>query len=164
MIKKIIAIILSLFGRTAEADKKTTEVDLTKIKKNIHLVSVKDTDLKKISKKYLGLPYVWGGNTTKDGGFDCSGLVLQILRDTLKEDIPDMTASRMSDYLEKFLKYKKSQAPFKEDDILFYKNKKNKIYHVAIALNEKLMIEAPKRGEKIRITKLRKPSLSLRHI
>lgn len=32
-------------------------------------------------KKFLGLPYKWGGNDTI-GGFDCSGLVIEVLQST----------------------------------------------------------------------------------
>lgn len=33
-------------------------------------------------KKYLGRPYVWGGESMEEGGFDCSGYVYNVLRDS----------------------------------------------------------------------------------
>ena len=32
--------------------------------------------------KYIGVPYVWGGESRAEGGFDCSGLVYNVLNDT----------------------------------------------------------------------------------
>lgn len=32
--------------------------------------------------KYIGVPYVWGGESRAEGGFDCSGLVYRVLNDT----------------------------------------------------------------------------------
>lgn len=31
--------------------------------------------------KYLGRPYVWGGESMEEGGYDCSGLVYRVLQD-----------------------------------------------------------------------------------
>ncbi len=33
-------------------------------------------------KKYLGRPYVWGGESMEEGGYDCSGLVYRVLQDS----------------------------------------------------------------------------------
>lgn len=33
-------------------------------------------------KKYLGKPYVWGGESMEEGGYDCSGYVYNVLRDS----------------------------------------------------------------------------------
>lgn len=34
------------------------------------------------AKKYLGKPYVWGGESMEEGGYDCSGFVYNVLRDS----------------------------------------------------------------------------------
>ena len=34
------------------------------------------------AKRYLGMPYVWGGDSKAEGGFDCSGYVYNVLRDS----------------------------------------------------------------------------------
>ncbi len=33
-------------------------------------------------KKYLGRPYVWGGESMEEGGYDCSGLLYRVLQDS----------------------------------------------------------------------------------
>lgn len=33
-------------------------------------------------KKYLGKPYVWGGESMEEGGYDCSGYVYSVLKDS----------------------------------------------------------------------------------
>jgi cell wall-associated NlpC family hydrolase len=39
------------------------------------------------AKQYLGVPYVWGGESLEEGGFDCSGLVQQVFKN-LGVDVP----------------------------------------------------------------------------
>ena len=34
------------------------------------------------AKKYVGKPYVWGGESDAEGGFDCSGYVFNVLKDS----------------------------------------------------------------------------------
>lgn len=34
------------------------------------------------AKKYIGKPYVWGGESMEEGGYDCSGYVYNVLRDS----------------------------------------------------------------------------------
>ena len=34
------------------------------------------------SKKHLGEPYVWGGESMEEGGYDCSGFVWRVLNDS----------------------------------------------------------------------------------
>ena len=33
-------------------------------------------------KKHLGTPYVWGGESLSEGGFDCSGFVYVVLNES----------------------------------------------------------------------------------
>lgn len=39
-------------------------------------------DIVKNCKKYIGRPYVWGGESMEEGGYDCSGYVYNVLRDS----------------------------------------------------------------------------------
>ena len=46
----------------------------------------KSTALVKNSKKYLNVPYVWGGNTPK--GFDCSGFINYVFEESTDVNLP----------------------------------------------------------------------------
>lgn len=45
-------------------------------------------DLVGSAEKYLGVPYVWGGESLAEGGLDCSGLVQRALADLGIDDVP----------------------------------------------------------------------------
>lgn len=90
-----------------------------------------------MAKQYLNAPYVWGGNGPFD--FDCSGLVLKCLSD-VGILLPDMTAQNIHDWCFKQSKFYSSKQD--EDCLLFFGKSTEKISHIAIALNERFMIEA----------------------
>lgn len=49
------------------------------------------TDIVNQAKKYLGTPYVFGGEDLSEGGLDCSGLVQRVLKDLGMENPPRLT-------------------------------------------------------------------------
>lgn len=103
------------------------------------------------AQKFVGRPYIWGGDGSgkKSSGFDCSGLVLECLTAFGYYDGPDTTADGLRKWCE-------SKKWFKVSDIekqglcpgalVFFGT--SKATHVAIAINEKLMVEAGGGGSK----------------
>lgn len=83
------------------------------------------------AKKYLGKPYVWGGESDVEGGYDCSGFVYCALRDS------GYKTSRLT--AKGFSKLGTKCAGICKGDLLFFGSPIN---HVAIALNSTLMIES----------------------
>jgi peptidoglycan DL-endopeptidase CwlO len=49
---------------------------------------VTGADLVEAATQYLGVPYVWGGESLDEGGLDCSGLVQRALADLGITDVP----------------------------------------------------------------------------
>lgn len=90
--------------------------------------------------RFLGRPYIWGGDGSgaKDGGFDCSGLVLEGLwafglytgRDTNCAGLKKYAAANWS----------KCESG-NQGALLFFGTTKN-VSHVAVAIGGGLMIEA----------------------
>jgi len=53
-------------------------------------------DLVAAATTYLGVPYVWGGESLDEGGLDCSGLVQRALSDIGVTDVPRVAREQMT--------------------------------------------------------------------
>ncbi len=95
------------------------------------------------AKKYLGVPYVWGGHNKSNprAGMDCSGFVSQVYHD-LRIEIPAYTVAME--------KYGKTVSKPQTGDMLFY-GRHGASYHIALALDEKNMIFEPQPGQSCRM-------------
>lgn len=106
--------------------------------------------LSEYAMKFIGRPYIWGGDGSGKcgGGFDCSGLVLECLWAFGKIDAKDRTAQGLHDYLcEKW--YGDVPKEFiAANDILFFGKDVHHVTHVAIAIDNYLMVEAGGGGSK----------------
>lgn len=89
-----------------------------------------------ICKKYLGVPYVWGGESRSEGGFDCSGFVDVALNEAgLK--VARLTAQG---YYNKFKSHPCS--PNTKGALLFFGSSTKSITHVAISDGAGYMYES----------------------
>lgn len=93
------------------------------------------------AKKYLGVPYVWGGHNKSNprAGMDCSGFVSQVYHD-FGIEIPAYTVS-MESYGKQI-----SRSQVQTGDMLFY-GPHGATHHIALALDNKTMIFEPQPGE-----------------
>ena len=98
------------------------------------------------AKKYLGLPYIWGG-TDPTKGMDCSGLV-QVVYKHLGYDLPRLSADQARSG-EKV----NSMAEAKPGDLIAWNNssRNSGADHIAIYAGNGKMIEAPRTGLDIRL-------------
>lgn len=102
------------------------------------------------AQKFIGKPYVWGGDGSgKCGGcFDCSGLVLECLQAFGILPIGDKTAQGIYEALCKKGWVSVPSKAVAHDDVLFFGKDLKHITHVAIAIDNTLMIEAGGGGSK----------------
>ncbi|MBU0972153.1 MAG: C40 family peptidase [Proteobacteria bacterium] len=106
-------------------------------KKHRNRSQVFDQTLQAEIKKYLGVPYRYGGNTTK--GMDCSGFVKRIYSETFSTDLPHQASQQFfSPKLEKI-----SSKNLQTGDLVFFSAPKRKrINHVGIYLSNNKFIHA----------------------
>jgi cell wall-associated NlpC family hydrolase len=99
------------------------------------------------ARKYLGLPYVWGGTDPKKG-MDCSGLV-QVVYKNLGYDLPRISADQA-----RAGRPVASLAEAQPGDVLAWDNssRNNGADHVALYIGDGKMIEAARPGTNIRIS------------
>lgn len=97
------------------------------------------------AKKYLGVPYVWGG--TSPDGVDCSGLV-QLVYKNLGIDLP-----RVSYQQAEAGTPVASMAEAQPGDLIAWDNssRNNGVDHIAIYVGDGKMIEAPRTGLDVRL-------------
>ncbi|MFC6345350.1 C40 family peptidase, partial [Nocardioides hankookensis] len=106
------------------------------------------------ARKYIGVPYVWGG-TDPEKGLDCSGLVQKVYSD-LGYDLPRVSyqqaeAGRPVDSL----------ADAQPGDILAFGSP---VHHVAIYVGENQMIEAPRPGLDVRLGPIYETPTAIRRV
>jgi Cell wall-associated hydrolases (invasion-associated proteins) len=96
------------------------------------------------AQKFIGRPYVWGGDGSGKcgGGFDCSGLVLECLWAFGVLPKGDMTAQGIYKALKKKSWKKVAKGGEKDADVLFFGKDVEHITHVAMCIGDGLMVEA----------------------
>lgn len=100
--------------------------------------------LKSYALSLLGLPYAWGGDDSLDG-FDCSGLVVELMKSVgVMKSGDDFTADGM------MRKFQRSATPA-FGCLAFYGDPKVGVAtHVAFCLNQALVLEAGGGGKAVR--------------
>ncbi len=98
------------------------------------------------SKTFLGTPYVYGGDSPSDGGFDCSGFTQYVFGQngyTINRISKDQALNGTS----------VSKANLQPGDLVFHSFEGNGIIsHVGIYIGGGKMIHSPKTGDTVKIT------------
>ncbi|WP_436499534.1 C40 family peptidase [Actinokineospora sp. HUAS TT18] len=92
-----------------------------------------------------GLPYVWGGDGAEDGGFDCSGLT------TAAYAAAGFTLPRTAHTQFHAGPRVPAEQSLLPGDLVFYGDPNTKIHHVGLYLGGGLMVNAPNRGQLVKV-------------
>ncbi|MGA0855032.1 MAG: C40 family peptidase [Burkholderiaceae bacterium] len=95
----------------------------------------------------VGTPYRWGGNTPK-GGFDCSGLVVYVMRRSLGTTLP-RTVEQMSN-----AGYEIAWEDRLPGDLVFFNTTGGDFSHVGIYIGQNRFVHAPRAGGTVRLETL----------
>lgn len=96
-----------------------------------------------LSKSLIGTPYVFGGASPKDGGFDCSGLTVYVFSQvgyTLNRISSDQATQGV--YV--------SSGNKKAGDLVFFSINGTRVDHVGIYIGNGQMIHSPKPGDSVK--------------
>ncbi|KIH99991.1 hydrolase [Streptomonospora alba] len=108
------------------------------------------------AKTRIGVPYVWGGESMSEGGYDCSGLV-QWAFDQAGVSVPRVTHDQW------FAGEQLDYGDARRGDLIFWRNDPTApdyISHVAIYLGEGRMLESPRTGLSVRVTDVRTQNMA----
>lgn len=91
-------------------------------------------EIVRVARGYLGKPYVWGGESEAEGGYDCSGFVYSVLNKCGMK-VPRTTAQGYS-------LLGKKVTNIQSADLLYFGKSVKRITHIALAINSTQMIES----------------------
>lgn len=110
------------------------------------------------AKKYLGVPYKWGGTDPKTG-LDCSGFVQRAFKD-IGINLPRVTQDQVKEGTSV-----SSLAKARPGDLLFFENNiQPGVDHVGIYLGGGKMMAAPKTGDVVKIQNVYKTPTDIRRV
>ena len=128
-------------GRTGWVSKKYLSLDIELTSRQQRVNKVIST-----TKALLGTPYVWGGDSKADGGFDCSGLMQYAFKSA------GYTLNRVSMDQSKQGRYV-AKENLQAGDLVFYSLARNgRVSHVGIYIGGGKMIHSPKTGDVTKTT------------
>lgn len=100
--------------------------------------------------RYIGVPYRFGGSNPKMG-FDCSGLVNHVFRETLGVSLP-RTSRQLAD-----VGVAVARADLRPGDLVFFNTRGSANSHVGIYLGDGRFVHAPRARTLVRIDRLDDP-------
>lgn len=126
--EKVQKIIEELFGSVPGVEMPDEKTEPITIDSTINLkeLAVRD-QVVEIAKKYIGVPYVWAGNTPE--GFDCSGFTGYVMKE-VGVHVPRRSSDQFNDARK--VKSKNVQ----KGDLVFFSNGSG-VSHVGIVVSEK---------------------------
>lgn len=113
----------------------------------------KGSAIVKTAKKYLGVPYVWGG--TSPSGFDCSGFTQYVY----KENGITISRSTYTQCNEGKGIDEANHEKWLPGDLLFYRPGSNGPEHVSIYIGDGKKIHAPRTGDVVKIASAGEPCI-----
>jgi cell wall-associated NlpC family hydrolase len=96
----------------------------------------------------LGTPYRWGG-TNPESGFDCSGLVGYVFRNTLGIELP-----RISRDMANVGELIRDRSALTEGDLVFFSRRGKHVDHVGIYIGNGQFVHAPRTGKDVEVANL----------
>lgn len=115
------------------------------------------TQIVRTAKKYIGIPYKWGGESTREG-FDCSGLTMTVYQ-LNGLDLPRTSRQQWNKGIPV------GRDRLKEGDLVFFATSGGRrVTHVGIYAGGNNFIHAPRRGKTIRMTTLSKTYYRKRYL
>lgn len=121
----------------------------------VQQVSERTGDLVSTAIGFLGIPYLRGGNSAETG-FDCSGFVRAIYKETIGLVLP-RSADQQASATQKI-----DRSELKPGDLVFFNTMKRTFSHVGIYLGEGKFIHSPRSGSSVRIEDMRIPYWNVR--
>lgn len=102
-------------------------------------------NLKDYAYSLVGIPYKWGGKHPKEG-YDCSGLIQELMRSVGQDPPKDQSAQALFDHFA----VKGSWNKLGVGSLLFFGRSPKRITHVAMAIDQYRMIEAGGGGRHVK--------------
>lgn len=103
------------------------------------------------ARKYLGVPYVWGGESAR--GLDCSGLVLLVVAEATGKSLPHLADAQIRSSLGSDVP--PNYAAMRPGDIIGFSDSGGRNYqHIGVYIGDRRMIHAPRRGDVVKESSL----------